>query len=133
MNDKLILTRIRTSKDGTFGELRNARGEVLCVTCEDPWNDNQHNISCIPRGTYTVKKFYGRKYRDVWQVMNVPGRDAILIHNGNTIRDTEGCILVGAAFGMLEHLPSVTSSRDTLNRLRMILPDTFELTIDGVV
>ena len=54
---------------------------------------NQRNISCIPQGLYHCM-FKGGKYH----VLNVPGRSGIEIHSGNTTRDTEGCILLGAFF-----------------------------------
>ena len=126
------LQRLRQSNLGTFGELRNEQGQLLCVTCEDPWNDNQRGESCIPAGLYTCLPHSGVKYKDVWEVVNVPNRSAILIHNGNTIRDTQGCILVGSAFGEVEHLPAVVNSKATLNRLRKELPSCFTLVVKDV-
>ena len=128
---EIVLTRLRSSETGTFGEMRIG-GELLCVTCEDPWNNNQPRISCIPAGEYTCIPHNSLKYQNVWEVTNVPGRTAILIHNGNTIRDTEGCILVGNDFGTVEHLPAVTNSRATLDKLRKVLPDNFILVIKDV-
>ena len=52
--------------------------------------------TAIPTGLYTIgqnisKKFHGRRL----YLRNVPGFDGIMIHEGNTLRDTAGCILVG--------------------------------------
>lgn len=125
---QLTLIRTAQSDKGTFGVLV-IDNKPVCVTCEDPWNNNQRQISCIPTGVYDCVKFNGSKYKNVWQVLNVPNRDAILIHNGNDIRDTQGCILVGQGFFQYEGNPAITNSRATLDLLRATLPDNFKLTI----
>ena len=113
---------------GTFGIL--SRGDYpLCVTCEDPWRDNQHYISCIPEGTYTFRKRLSPKHSHHWEIVNVPGRDLVLIHAGNTIDDTQGCILVGRGIGHIGNLPSIVQSQDTMQILREELPDEGTLEI----
>lgn len=133
MSDALIvrLKRVRSGPDGTFGELY-VGGKQVCVTCEDPWNDNKPGVSCIPAGGYWVGPHTGSRFKNVWEVLDVPGRSAILIHNGNTIRDTQGCILVGAQFGELNGLPAVLYSIGTLVNLRKALPGRFWLEIEDV-
>jgi len=123
----IILTRGATTAKGTFGIL-TMDGEPLCVTCEDPWNDNKTNISCIPDGEYNCSKFSGTKFKDVWEIKNVPGRSAILIHAGNTIEDTHGCVLVGRSFNGR----AITESQAALAMLRKKLPDNFTLTVRGL-
>lgn len=124
----LTLTRVCSSGKGTFGVLTS--DEIpLCVTCEDPWEDNASNISCIPKGKYKCRKFNGAKFKDVWEVMNVPDRSAILIHAGNTIEDTHGCILVGRCFSKLGGYPAVLQSNDAMTELRAKLPQEFELEV----
>lgn len=125
---KVELTRVCSSDNGTFGVL-SINNEPICVTCEDPWKDNSPNISCIPIGNYQCVKFSGTKYKDVWEVTNVPGRSAILIHNGNTIKDTQGCILVGLLFTKIKGTPAVGNSLLALDKLRYLLPDKFTLVI----
>lgn len=127
----ITLHRLRSSDQGTFGVLIKD-GHPLCVTCEDPWNDNERNNSCVPTGVYQCHKHTGTRFSNVWELQNVPGRSAILIHSGNNINDTHGCILVGNGFSKLDGLPSITDSLATLNKLRSTLPDNFTLTIDGV-
>lgn len=123
-----ILHRTSKSDQGTFGVF-SCDGRPLCTTCEDPWNDNKTGESCIPVGTYKCQKHNGKRYQGVWEVCDVPGRSAILIHAGNTIKDTRGCILVGRSFSTLGGVPSVTNSIATLEMLREVLPDSFTLTI----
>lgn len=124
------LHRGHSSSEGTFGILyRDSR--PLCVTCEDPWLDNAVGKSCIPSGRYRVKAFSGIRYQNVWEITGVPGRSAILIHHGNTINDTRGCVLVGRGFATLNGLPSITDSVATLTMLRRELPKEFWLTVVG--
>lgn len=125
---KLTLQRIAQSSLGTFGVL--VKDNIpLCVTCEDPWNDNKTKKSCIPDGTYKCVPHIGEKYKNVWRLEDVPGRSAILIHYGNTTKDTEGCILVGKAFAQFDTGPGITDSRLTLQNLKQQLPAYFDLEI----
>jgi hypothetical protein len=55
--------------------------------------------------------------RQVIRLKNVPGREAILIHVGNTIKHTDGCILVGER----RHGSGIANSTRTLNRLLEII------------
>lgn len=122
------LHRVLSSDKGTFGVLVYKQ-KPLCVTCEDPWNNNKQDISCIPYGEYDVGPHSGTQYQNVWVVKNVPGRSAILIHWGNTIKDTQGCILVGEYFTDFSGNPGIANSRFTVDKLRKILPKEFKLVI----
>ncbi|MHC5541432.1 DUF5675 family protein [Singulisphaera rosea] len=127
----VFLDRFKSDDNGTFG-MMILEGQYLCHTCEDPWKNNAPNQSCIPAGKYSVVKYSSPKFPGVWRVENVPNRSGILIHNGNNIIDTEGCILVGDSIGYIDGLPSVLNSRKTLAMLKLQLPDDFDLTITGV-
>lgn len=97
-------------------------GKYFCDTLEDPDRGLTQEMSldyikkikikgdtCIPYGTYELSlKVTSFKYSNISKypytsvakgkmprVMNVKGFDGILIHAGNTQRDTEGCLLVG--------------------------------------
>ena len=94
----LLLIRDMFTENSTIGELF-VNGERFCDTLENPWLDNQRNISCIPEGEYKVRLRLPRESatRDYIHllVQDVPNRDYILFHIGNTAKDTRGCILVG--------------------------------------
>ncbi len=85
-------------KSATTGTLRDGFF-AICKTMELAWHDNKRMISCIPEGTYELKKY--RRTSGVWalEVRNVPNRTAILIHKGTDATpdengaDTLGCIL----------------------------------------
>jgi len=94
----LLLIRDTFSEKSTIGELF-LNGERICDTLENPWLDNQRNISCIPEGEYKVRLRLPResatRHYIHLLVKDVSNRDYILFHRGNTAQDTRGCILVG--------------------------------------
>ena len=94
----LLLIRDTFSKESTIGELF-LNGERMCDTLENPYINNERNISCIPEGNYRVRlrlprESATREYLHLL-VQDVPDRDWILFHRGNFPKDTSGCILVG--------------------------------------
>lgn len=120
------LTRISQSEDGTFGILKDEAGNRLCVTCEPPLTGNH---PCIPKGIYHCIPHNSLAHPNTWELQNVPGRSEILIHTGNTIKDTKGCILVGKSFGWIDSEQAVTESNATLDMLRESFPPEFDITI----
>lgn len=118
---KITLKRIAKKSKYTIGHLY-IDGKFFCDTLEDPDRGLNSKMSlseikakkikgdtAIPTGTYKVTldvtsgkysnfskypyvKFCGGKMP---RLLNVPGYDGILIHAGNTQKDTEGCLLVG--------------------------------------
>jgi len=94
----LLIIRDTFSKISTLGELF-LNGERMADTLELPFKDNQRSISCIPEGDYKVRLRLARESasRDYLHllVQDVPNRDWILFHRGNSAKDTSGCILVG--------------------------------------
>jgi hypothetical protein len=105
---ELILTRNVHSSDYTLGEIRIA-GKFECYTLEDEHRDVKvKGETRIPAGSYVVKlrksggfharylkRFGALFHRGMLHVTNVPGFEYILIHIGNTEKDTAGCVLVG--------------------------------------
>lgn len=79
---RAILVRNASTDEGTFGALTLSDGQQL-YTVELPWRDNATQISCIPVGLYRCEEIKSPRFGRVYQVMNVPGRTAILIHAGN--------------------------------------------------
>ena len=54
---KLIaIKRISMIPTGTYGVLLFEDGTPFCLTLELPWMDNKHDISCVPKGEYIIKK-----------------------------------------------------------------------------
>lgn len=94
----LLIIRDTFTKESTIGRLF-INGESFCDTLENPYINNERNISCIPEGQYKVRLRLPRESatRDYLHllVQDVPNRSYILFHRGNTAEDTSGCILVG--------------------------------------
>ena len=94
----LLIIRETFTDVSTIGNLY-LDGEWLCDTLENPYLNNQRNISCIPEGQYKVRLRTARESatKDYLHllVQEVPDRSLILFHSGNTAKDTRGCVLVG--------------------------------------
>ena len=94
----LLIIRDTFTEESTIGEVF-LNGERMADTLELPWKDNQRSISCIPEGEYKVRLRLARESatRDYLHllVQDVPNRDWILFHRGNSAKDTRGCILLG--------------------------------------
>tara|TARA_Y100000310_G_scaffold339615_1_gene432833 strand:+ start:1633 stop:2136 length:504 start_codon:yes stop_codon:yes gene_type:complete len=94
----LLLLRQVFTEESTIGTLY-LNGERVADTLENPYIDNQRNISSIPSGNYKVRLRLARESatRDYLHllVQEVKDRSYILFHRGNTSSDSRGCILVG--------------------------------------
>ena len=133
---ELKLKRIAKRDTYTIGHLY-INGEYFCDTLEDTDRDlsqslpisvnrakKKKGLTAIPVGKYRVTldmqsnrfknvPFY--KFCDGYlpRLVNVPVYDGVLIHVGNTAKDTEGCILVGEN----KAVGKVLISRETFLRL----------------
>ena len=104
-----------------------------CSTLELPNLNNQHNISCIPEGIYQVvkEKPHDNFNYNHFRILDVPGRDGILIHIANYVSQLRGCIAIGRDLVDMnkDKLPDVNYSNVILAKMVSILPDEFELEI----
>lgn len=115
---ELRLKRIARRDTYTIGRLY-VDGEYFCDTCEDVDRGlrqdmaqsviraiKRKGVTAIPTGRYRVtmdvqspkfrtKAMYQFCNGYLPRLINVPGFDGVLIHVGNTAKDTEGCLLVG--------------------------------------
>ncbi|MCQ2317836.1 MAG: DUF5675 family protein [Bacteroidales bacterium] len=104
---KMLLKRRFLGDNYTIGTLY-IDGIRFCDTLEDKNRDVNKNgkfdkgekkvqgETCIPYGTYKVTLNLSPRFkRPLPRLMDVPDFDGVLIHRGNTAKDTQGCILVG--------------------------------------
>ena len=120
---RIDITRIEKTREVTLGVL-SIDGEVFCLTLENPWLNNSHNVSCIPDGIYLCEKYHSNKFGDTYQVKDVKDRSYILFHVGNLVDDTQGCILLGDSYGLLNSKRAVMNSKRTF--------ESFIERLDGV-
>lgn len=99
-------------------------GRVTCWTLEHPH-------MAIPAGTYPMNLSVSPTFRQhLWEIMDVPDRTRILLHAGNTLADTSGCILVGKSAGELGGKPAVLGSANALSNLMRLLDGQVRPTIE---
>ena len=95
---KLLLERTERFPDATFGKL-SIDGAFECYTLEDPVPADGVKVAgrtAIPKGIYPVTITWSPRFqRELPLIGYVPGFSGVRIHAGNTVRDTEGCVLVG--------------------------------------
>lgn len=107
---KLLVTRNWKKPEYTIGRLF-INGEFFCNTLEDTVRDLQKERkvkgqTAIPEGTYEVtlnviSPKYNKKPNYKFcearmpRLLGVPQFEGVLIHPGNSNKDTEGCLLVG--------------------------------------
>lgn len=133
---KILLKRIAKRANYTIGKLY-LDGKYFADTLEDTDRGLTQNMplkeieakkiygkTAIPTGVYRIDmntvspKFRDRSWARPWggkipRLVNVPGFEGVLIHTGNTDRDTLGCILVGQN----SIVGKVVNSVDTFNKL----------------
>ena len=105
---KILVKRIAKRPTYTIGKMY-LDSKYFCDTLEDTdRNISQYtpldtikkvklpNNTAIPTGTYKVIVNVSPKFKRLLpRLLNVPGFDGVLIHRGNTDKDTSGCILIG--------------------------------------
>lgn len=119
---KLLVVREPEGKDWTFGKMY-VNGVYECETLEDRIREvkgvpvsvwKKKKVTAIPYGTYKVELHDSPSFgRIVPILIGVEGFTYVLIHWGNYIENTDGCILVGTG----RRGNAITDSRKAFNRL----------------
>ena len=127
---RLTLTRMASANGATVGILTDPDGEHLCYTLEDVVREvtgqpvlawKIRGQTAIPRGTYRVTFVNSARFGPgTLNLCDVPGFEAIRMHGGNTVQDTEGCILLGLGASESGTLTGGTS-RPALEKVKAIV------------
>jgi hypothetical protein len=104
---KIEVNRVKLGDDFTVGKL-SVDGKFICYTLEDKVREEmgvpveQWKVmgqTAIPKGTYSVTITMSNRFKTKLPLLDsVPGFSGVRIHTGNSSKDTEGCILVGAGW-----------------------------------
>ena len=128
---KILIQRHALKAGYTIGRME-INGRYFCDTLEDTDRGLHESMTedeiaalkvkgatAIPSGTYRIdmQTRSPRFGRVLPRLISVKGYAGVLIHNGNTAADTEGCILVGEN----RERGKVLNSRATLERLLVFL------------
>lgn len=128
-----VLHRHHFTSLHTLGNL--IYGEHTKAVIERPWLGNSRNISCIPIGEYLCKYLVrsgSGKYKGVYHLQNVEGRSGILMHAGNFVEHSTGCLILGTKHGILGNRRAVIQSRSAVRHLREYFGNQdFKLIITG--
>lgn len=113
----LMLKRIYLAT-AVHGEL-TLNGKHIAYTIELPWRDNKRRISCIPEGTYVLRKRYSEKFKWHFVLLDIPNRSCILIHPANDAqKELQGCI---APVTQITGEGKGTESRKAMQKLMDVL------------
>lgn len=147
---QLLLIRKYKCQSYTIGKLY-VDGEYICDTIEDTdrglsdemsidkiKENKRYGITAIPRGTYHITldvvspKFKNRPWAKPYdgklpRLQNVKGFEGVLIHVGNTAKNSLGCILVGENKVKGQVINSTATFHKLMNRL---LSATDDITIE---
>ncbi|NDW10988.1 DUF5675 family protein [Dysgonomonas sp. 520] len=143
---KLLLKRKFKGETYTMGDLY-VDGVFFCNTIEDkvrdlpaicPDTSKWQSCTCkekvyaqttIPAGIYKITLEKSPKFKRILPLLhNVPHFLGILIHAGNTERDSAGCIIVGKN----TIKGKVLQSKDTLEALMKMLENEKDISIEIV-
>ena len=115
--------------DSSIGEMY-IDNDFICYTLEDKDRQTEEATArkikgktAIPTGRYQVIRTMSPRFKKILpRLANVSGFEGILIHPGNTDKDTEGCILVGMTKGH----DFVGKSRDAFSVVDAIIKNALD-------
>ena len=110
---------------GTLGTLYVAGKRFY--TLERTKDDAEH--PCIPEGEYELVRDHTGKHQ-WWAIPNVPGHTNVEMHEGNEVKDSLACILLGESITLKPDSAWLSHSVLSLQRLESIIgSDTQKLVI----
>lgn len=141
---KLRLERKYFKETYTIGNLY-INGSFFSNTLEDKNRDVNKNgkfdngetkiygETCIPFGTYKVILTMSPKFkRELPRLLNVSSFEGVLIHRGNTAKDSAGCILIGENKAVGKVLNSTPYEERLVKMMKTAISRGEEITIEIV-
>jgi hypothetical protein len=119
----IIIRRFEYGTNYTIGRLY-VNGVYHCFTLEDRVREIENipveewkvkDNTAIPKGHYEIEiKFSMHFGKEFPHLKDVTGFDDVLIHKGNTDKDTSGCILVGRDWAGSDFISNCIPAYDKL-------------------
>lgn len=107
------LQRLDQTAQRIFGQIRVGNEIVVPATLE--------HVGILPVGVFRWKKVISPKRGLlVIELDGVPGHTNIQLHIGNTLDDSEGCVLVGSARGTLGGINILNSCPAYIKLMRSV-------------
>lgn len=126
------LTRKQLRPDGIFSELIDQDGKLVACTLEHSYD----NLPKIPNGTFDCirgpHRLHGMTEDFItFEIRGIIGHSDLLFHWGNYNKDSEGCVLLGAAIAESTQGQWITSSKVTFSKFMTSLDgvNSFKLTV----
>ncbi len=118
-------------------------GEYYCNTIEDKVRDlnkdgdlldegesKVYGETAIPYGTYKIIVNLSPKFnRELPRLLDVPHFEGILIHRGNTAKDSAGCVILGENKIKGKVINSTSYEIDLVKRMKAAIAKGEEITI----
>ena len=74
----------------------NNRAIFTALSLERGWRNNESNVSCVPKGRYTVVLEWSPRFKkNLWELKGVPNRSECKFHAANYWFQLNGCIALG--------------------------------------
>jgi hypothetical protein len=134
-NVRIVVDRFVSDADTTLSKV-NVDGSFACFGLEDEFREQKVSKETrIPAGVYSIElqtvgtlhQKYSQRFADIHRGMlhlrDVPNFTGIMIHVGNTEKETDGCLLVGSQAITEPGQMSVTQSVAAYRRLYQIVVD----------
>jgi hypothetical protein len=129
LNNYFKLKRVCSNESGTFGALVDEYGKLFCMTLEP-------QVVKLPAGIYLCELYMSPKHGYNVYKIDFPQADGrpLEFHIGNSIDDTEGCVLVGSFDPTYRHneKPGVRNSKSSFDLLMETKSPSFWLKVVDV-
>lgn len=139
-------------EEATCGHLYDDKKKEIICTLEPPNRNNAkddpdtaiNEAGCISEGTYHVKRrdpkiYEDARFKDNWEILNVPNKSGVVFHSGAYWTDSKSCILTATTVIDMNPKNDVkfdknkrwlaAQGKDALKKFSQIMPSEFELII----
>lgn len=123
---EILVERFESEVNHTLSRVY-VNGVFECFAIEDEYRAIKiKGETRIPEGEYKLGCRQSPSHANAWMlwVKDVPGFQFILIHAGNTEKDTEGCLVIGKRVGSISGARAVLDSKQAVKEFyEKVMPE----------